>query len=72
MEQEIVIMDVQLRNLQQLSDAAMSIWTKICEEYFQHLVESMTPRDEAVLKAKGGPTPSKVDLMTLPVSAFFK
>ncbi len=35
-EQEICIMDVQ-----QLCDAIMSIWTKISEECFQHLVESM-------------------------------
>ncbi len=28
-------------NLQQLRDAIMSIWTKISEECFQHLVESM-------------------------------
>ncbi len=41
MEQEIRIMDVQPTNLQQLRDAIMSIWTKISEECFQHLVESM-------------------------------
>ncbi len=40
-EQEIHIMDVQLTNLQQLRDAIMSIWTRISEECFQHLVESM-------------------------------
>ncbi len=39
-EREIRIMDVQPTNLQQLCDAIMSIWTKISEEYFQHLVES--------------------------------
>ncbi len=55
-EREIPIMDVQLTNLQQLRDAIMSIWTKISEEYFQHLVESMPWRIKAVLKAKGGPT----------------
>ncbi len=49
-------MDVQPTNLQQLCDAIMSIWTKISEEYFQHLVESMQQRNKAVLKAKGGPT----------------
>ncbi len=48
-------MDVQLTNLQQLRDAIMSIWTKISEEFFQHLVES-TPQFRAVLRAKGGPT----------------
>ncbi len=40
-EQEICIMDVQPTNLQQQRDAIMSIWTKISEECFQHLVESM-------------------------------
>ena len=43
-------------NLQQLRDAIRSIWTKISEEYFQHLVESMPQRVKAALKAKGGPT----------------
>ncbi len=57
-EREIHIMDVQptLSNLQQLRNAIMSIWTKISEECFQHLVESMPRRIKAVLKAKGGPT----------------
>ncbi len=49
-------MDVQPTNLQQLHDAIMSIWTKISEECFQHLVESMPQRIKAVLKANGGPT----------------
>ncbi len=40
-EWEIHIMDVQPPNLQQLRDAIMSIWTKISEECFQHLVKSM-------------------------------
>ncbi len=40
-EREIRIMDVQPINLQQLCDAMVSIWTKISEESFQHLVESM-------------------------------
>ncbi len=55
-EREIRIMDVQPTNLQQLCDAIMLIWTKISEECFQHLVESMPRRIKAVLKAKGGPT----------------
>ncbi len=55
-EREIRIMDVQPANLQQLRDAIMSIWTKISEECFQNLVESMPHRIKAVLKAKGGPT----------------
>ena len=41
-ERGICIMDVQRTNLQQLCDAIMSIWTKISEGCFQHLVESMT------------------------------
>ncbi len=55
-EREICIIDVQLTNLQQLRDAIMSIWTKISEECFQHLVESMPRIIKAVLKAKGDPT----------------
>ncbi|KAL1261956.1 hypothetical protein QQF64_007221 [Cirrhinus molitorella] len=55
-EREIRIMDVQPTNLQQLRNAIMSIWTKISEECFQYLVESMPRWIKAVLKAKGGPT----------------
>ncbi len=55
-EWEILIMDVQPTNLQQLHDAIMSIWTKISEDCFQHLVESMPRRIKEVLKSKGGPT----------------
>ncbi len=55
-EREILIMDVQTTNLQQLCDAIMSIWTKISEECFQNLVESMPRRINAVLKANVGPT----------------
>ncbi len=55
-EREIRMMDVQPTKLQQLRDAIMSIWTKISEECFQHLVESVPRRIKAVLKAKGGPT----------------
>ncbi len=51
-EQEIHIMDVQLTNLQQLRDAIMSIWTKIFDDCFQHLVESITQIIKAFLKAK--------------------
>ncbi len=40
----------------QLRDAIISIRTKISEECFQHLVESMPQIIKAVLKAKGGPT----------------
>ncbi len=50
-------MDVQSTSLQQLRDAIMSIWTKISEECFQHLVESMPQRIKAALKAKGGSNP---------------
>ncbi len=49
-EREICIMDVK-----QLRDAIMTIWTKISEECFQHLVEAMPRRIQAVLKAKLGP-----------------
>ncbi len=49
-------MDVQPTNLQQLHYAIVSIWTKISEECFQHLVESMPRRIKAVLKAKLGPS----------------
>ncbi len=55
-EREIRIIDVLLTNLQQLRDATMSIWTKIAEECFQHLVESIPQIIKAVLKAKVGPT----------------
>ncbi len=41
-KREIHIMDVQPTNLQQLRDAIMPIWTKISEQCFQHLVESVT------------------------------
>jgi len=49
-----------------LCDAIMSIWTKISEKCFQHLVESMPRRIKAVLKAKVGPR--KVYLIKWPVS----
>ncbi len=55
-KREIRIMDVQPTNQQQLHHAIMSIWTKISEECFQHLVESIPQNIKAVLKAKGGPT----------------
>ncbi len=55
-EREILIMDVQTTNLQQLCDDIMTIWTKISEECFQHLVESMPRRIKTVLKTKGSPT----------------
>ncbi len=48
-EQEIHIMDVQTKNLQQLRD-------KISEDCLQHLAESILRIIKAVLKAKGGPT----------------
>ncbi len=63
-EREICIMAVQTTNLQQLCDAIMTIWTKISEEYFQHLVESMPRRIKTVLKEKASPTgTSKVYLI---------
>ncbi len=68
-EREILIMDVQTTNLQQLCDAIMTIWTKISEYCFQHLVESMTRGIKSVLKEKGvQPGTSKVYLIKCPVS----
>ncbi len=52
-------MNVQPTNLQQLRDAIMSIWTKISEDCFQHLVESMPRKMKAGLKAKEGPSPGQ-------------
>ncbi len=70
-EREIHIMDVQLTNLQKLCDAIMTICTKISEECFQHLVESMPWRIKAVLKKKGvQPGISKVYLIKWPVSEY--
>ncbi len=67
-EREIHIIDVQTTNLQQLCDAIISIWTKISEECFQHLVESMPRRIKAVLTEKGvQPGTSKVYLIKWPV-----
>ncbi len=70
-EREICILDVQPTNLQQLRDAIMSIWTKISEECFQHLVESMPWRIRAVLKANVQPGTSKVYLIKWPVSVYY-
>ncbi len=47
-------MDVQLTNLQQLHDAIVSIWTKISEECFQHLVESMPTKNLGISEDKRG------------------
>lgn len=51
----IHIGDEQPTDLQELRDANMSIWTNISEKCFQHLVERMTRRIKAVLKAKEVP-----------------
>ncbi len=56
-EREIHIMDVQPTNLQQLCDAIVSIWTKISEECFQHLVESMPRRIKGSSEGKSGSNP---------------
>lgn len=45
---------VQPANLQQLCNAIISIWPKISEECFRHVVESIPKRSKAVLKAKKG------------------
>jgi len=69
-EREIGIIDVQPTNLQQLRDAIMSTWSKVSEECFQHLVQSMPRIIKAVLKAKGSPNfywqgvPNKVQFAT--------
>lgn len=47
-EQEFVIMGVQLTNVQQLWDAAMSIRTKVSEECFQNLAETTARRRKAI------------------------
>lgn len=52
-EQEIHSMNLQLRNLLKLCDAIMATWTRISKVCFQHLVESMSQKNEAVLRAKG-------------------
>uniref|UniRef100_A0A669C3V7 DH domain-containing protein n=1 Tax=Oreochromis niloticus TaxID=8128 RepID=A0A669C3V7_ORENI len=54
--QPINIMNVQQKDLQQLCDAVMSTWTKISEECFQRLVESMSQVIKRSLKAKWSPT----------------
>ncbi len=72
-EREICIMDVQPTNQQQLCDAIMLIWTKISEECFKNLVESMPCRIKAVLKVKGiQPGTSKVYLINWPVSVYIQ
>ncbi len=49
----------------------MSIWTKISEECFKHLVESMSRRIKAVLKTKGvQPGTSMVYLIKWQVSVY--
>ncbi len=50
------VVEREIRIMEKLRDDIMSIWTKISEECFQHLVEYMPRRIKAVLKAKGGPT----------------
>jgi len=55
-ERELHALDVHPTNLHQLQDAILSIWANISKECFQHLVESMPLRINAVLKAKGGQT----------------
>lgn len=47
-------MDAQLTNLQLFSDIIMSVWTKISEKCFQHLVQSIILRIVAGLKVKVG------------------
>lgn len=49
-------MKVHLDNLQELSDAIMSTWTRISKNTFQHFGESMPQRIKADLRAKEGAT----------------
>jgi len=55
-ERELRALDVHPTNLHQLQDAILSIRAYISKECFQHLVESMSRRIMAILKAKGGQT----------------
>jgi len=55
-ERELCALNVHPINLHQLQDAFLSIWANISKECFKHLVESMSHRIKAVLKAKGGQT----------------
>ena len=48
--------NVHLTDMQKWHDAIMSTWSRILKESFQHLVESITWRTEAVVRAEGGPT----------------
>lgn len=60
---EIHIVDVQLTNVQQLSDAIMSIWARTSEGFFQHLIESIPQRVKMLLEAKGRRTQYKLYLL---------
>ena len=40
-----------------LTNALVAEWKQVPAAMFQHLVESLPRREEAVLVAKGGPTP---------------
>jgi len=55
-ELELYTLDVHPTNLHQLQDAILSIWANNSNECFQHFVESMPRRINAVLEAKGGQT----------------
>ncbi len=68
-EREIHIMDVQPTNLQQLRDAIMSIWTKMSDECFQHILCHEELRQ--FWRQKGvQPGTSKVYLIKWPVSVY--
>ncbi|XP_039864913.1 protein phosphatase 1 regulatory subunit 1A-like isoform X4 [Simochromis diagramma] len=62
------IMDVQLTNLQQLFDAVMSIWTKISEECFRHIVFKIRRRrpTPATLVASSDQSSPEIDEDRLP------
>lgn len=57
---DLNITDVQLKNKQQLCDTIVSIWTKVSDEFFHNLVESMPWPTEAVQAQYKHGTPNEV------------
>lgn len=62
-------MDVKLTNLLKLHDV-MSGWSKVAEERFQQLVESVSVSGKVDLRAKGMPGNDKVDQIMGPVGEY--
>ena len=46
-----------IRSVHKLTNAFVAEWKQVPAAMFQHLVESLPRRVEAVIAAKGGPTP---------------